>query len=161
MALSDYKIPRTEVPLDAANTVSVRGLNLEDVAFLVQVHKNDIDAVIEAIKGNIEKGSTPEDVAAAVESKGTDVLTSVIQQSPLLVANIISTASDEPDAWETAVKLPVPVQIEILLNVAKLTFNDIDGFKKFVGNVSAVMQSVAKQKPQIGKPATRSTGTTA
>lgn len=157
MALSNYQIPRTTVDIDASNSFVVRGLNLEDISFLVQVHKNDVDSVVSMFQGKLGKDASPEGVAKAVQKNGDAMIVELIQRFPLLIANVIAVASDEPDQWDNASKLPVPVQIEAILAVAKLTFNDVDGFKKFVGNVSAVLQSVAKQKPLM--TATKSTGT--
>lgn len=159
MALSNYTIPRTAVELGDGNSMSVRGLNLEDVSFLVQIHQGDVDNLVAAFRGATKGAKTAEAIAGEVQANGDKMVFALIQQFPLLAANIIATAADEPEAWDTATKLPVPKQVEALIAVAKHTFEDVDGFKKFVGNVSAVLQSVAKQKPQVMK-ATESTGTT-
>lgn len=161
MALSNYQIPRTKVDLDPENSISVRGLNLEDISFLVQVHKNDVDNVVAMFQGKLGKDKTPEGISKAVQDNGDAMLVELIQKFPMLIANVISVAADEPEAWETASKLPMPVQVEAVLAITKRTFNDVDGFKKFVGNVSAVLQSVATQSPQMMKAAKKSTGTTA
>lgn len=159
MALSNYTAPRTVIELGNDNSLSVRGLNLEDISYLVQVHQGDVDNLVSAFRGAVGDAKTADGVAAAVQADGDKMVFSLIQQFPLLAANLIATAADEPEAWDAATKLPVPKQIEALIAIAKNTFEDVDGFKKFVGNVSAVLQSVAKQKPQVTK-ATKSTGTT-
>lgn len=159
MALSNYQIPRTTIPLGNENNMAVRGLNLEDISFLVQVHKNDVDSVVSLFQGKIGKDKTPEGVAKVVQKNGSELIVELIQRFPLLIANVICVAADEPEQWENASKLPMPVQVEAVLAIATHTFNDVDGFKKFVGNVGAVLQSVAKQNPQT-KAAKKSTGTT-
>lgn len=159
MALSTYSTPRTTITLDASNNIAVRGLTLEDISFLMQVHKGDVDTVVEMFSGKLGKDMTPEGVNKAVQAEGDAMILALLQQFPLLAANIIAVACDEPTAWENAMQLPMPKQVDAILAIAKLTFEDAEGFKKFVGNVLAVMQSVAKQKPQKTK-ATKSTGST-
>lgn len=159
MALSNYSIPRTTIALGDGNEISVRGLNTEDISFLVQVHKADVDAVVAMMRGTIKDAKTPDEIAAAVTKQGDETLLLAVQHFPLLIGNIIANAADEPEAWDNATKLPAPVQLEALLAIVRHTFNDVDGFKKFVGNVTAVLRSVS-QKPQAGTTP-KSTGITA
>lgn len=160
MGLKSYTTPRTTIQLDPSNSIAVRGLNLEDISFLVQVHKGDVDAVVEAFKGRVGTDATPDGVTKAVQEQGEAMLLNLLQQFPLLAANVIAVAADEVDAWENAGALPLPKQVEAIFAIAKLTFEDVDGFKKFVGNVLAVVQSVGKQKPRSKTPKTKSTGST-
>lgn len=171
MALSNYVVPRTEVALDATNTISVRGLSLEDITFLVSVHKGDMDALVEmfrtqALAHDVTKAGSKLDPAiidSAVRKSGDKMIQSFLQQFPLLAANVIAVASDEPEAWQVARHLPLPVQVEAILATARLTFEDAEGFKKFVGNVIAVLQSASAHAPQIvdkSKKTKKSTGST-
>ena len=163
MALSDYTIPRTDIK--AGKTVlSVRGLSLDDISFLVSVHKEDVDAIVETFRSKVV-GKTddvsPDTIDAAVRENGDELITAFLQQFPLVAANVISLACDEPEAWKNAQRLPLPVQVEALLSIAKLTFEDAEGFKKFVGNVIAVLRSASAQAPQNKKmKGTKSTGST-
>lgn len=174
MALSDYVVPRTEIKIGIDNSMSVRGLALEDITFLVSVHKEDIDTLIEMFRAksmaHVTNKSAPGGVInpalidEMVRKSGDDLISGFLQQFPLLAANVIATACDEPESWQAARTLPLPLQIEALLSVAKLTFEDAEGFKKFVGNVAAVLRSASAQAPQIvsnsKKKSTKSTGST-
>lgn len=146
MALKTYTIPRLPVLLTEGNEIQVRGLNLDDVSFLVQVHRDDVDKIIAAFRSEVPS-LDPEAVDAAVRERGNAMISVLLQHFPIVAGNVIAVASDEPEQWDVAQKLPVPVQIDALVKVAKLTFNDFDGFKKFLGNVLAVVQS-AKAPPQ-------------
>lgn len=163
MALSDYEIPRTSIRLNEKASVDVRALSLDDVSFLVRIHQEDIEALVSMFQAKVgaKKGNVdPSKVSALVEQAGDKMISSFLQQFPLLAANIIAVASDEPGAWATARKLPVPVQIDALLAVARLTFEDAEGFKKFVGNVTAAMQSASAQAPQVASKTSRKTKST-
>lgn len=168
MALSDYEIPRTTIKLDKRNKIEVRGLGLEDVSFLVRIHKGEVDDLINAFRKkvvnndpakNAEGNFDPTAIDDLVKSGGDDLIYGFLQQFPLLAANVIAVACDEPNSWQTARQLPLPTQVEALLAIARLTFEDAEGFKKFVGNVSAVLSSVRSPAPQkISKKTTKSTG---
>lgn len=172
MALSDYVVPRTEIELQKGNSISVRGLALEDITFLVSVHKDDMDALIEAFRtkalaGTATKAGSAIDPALidkVVRDSSDDMVSTFLQQFPLLAANVIATACDEPGAWAKARVLPLPTQVEVIFAVARLTFEDAEGFRKFVGNVTAVLQSASAHAPQVTNVAKnrlkKSTGST-
>lgn len=171
MALSNYVIPRTDIKIDKSNSMSVRGLCLEDIGFLVSVHRDDVDAIVEAFRGKALKGASantpldPSAIEAAVRDNSDELLSTLLQQFPLVVANVIALACDEPDEWQNARRLPMPTQMEAVIEIARLTFEDAEGFKKFMGNVLAVLRSAGAQAPQLAgkkvKAKTKSTGSTA
>lgn len=167
MSLKNYTAPRKDIPLGNGESVSVRGLNLEDISFLVQVHHADVDRLVETFRGRLQGAASggqvdPAKVEQAIRDNSSGMLVNFVQHFPLLVANVIALAADEPNAWENATKLPIPVQTEAVVEIARLTFEDYNGFKKFVGNVVAAAQSVAKRPPQqnSSKKTTKSTGST-
>jgi len=146
MALKNYTIPRLPVVLAEGNEIQVRGLNLDDVSFLAQVHRDDVDRIIATFRSDVPS-LDPEAVETAVRERGNAMIAALLQHFPIVAGNVIAVASDEPEQWDVAQKLPVPVQVDALMKIARLTFNDFDGFKKFVGNVLAAVQS-AKAPPQ-------------
>lgn len=165
MALSDYTVPRKQVDLGGGNSIEVRGLGMEDVSFLVSVHSDDMDAVVEMFRPKSSGPITPDSIVKkAQEDDG--MIAGLLQTFPLLAANIIAVACDEPDQLSTARRLPLPKQTEALIEIARLTFEDAEGFKKFVGNVAAVLRSATPAAPQIGgaskktKTKKKSTGST-
>lgn len=165
MALSDYTAPRKKIDLGGGNSIEVRGLGMEDVSFLVSVHSDDMDAVVEMFRPNKTSSEkiTPESIVKkAQEDDG--MIAGLLQTFPLLAANIIAVACDEPDQLSSARRLPLPKQTEALIEIARLTFEDAEGFKKFVGNVAAVLRSATPAAPQTGggkkTKKTKSTGST-
>lgn len=161
MALSDYTVPRKQVDLGGGNFIEVRGLGMEDVSFLVSVHSDDMDAVVEMFRPKTSGQITPEAIVKkAQEDDG--MIAGLLQSFPLLAANIIAVACDEPDQLSNARRLPLPKQTEALIEIARLTFEDAEGFKKFVGNVTAVLRSASVKAPparsKAKKKAKKSTG---
>jgi len=161
MALSDYEIPRTSVPLNNGNAIEVRGMSLTDVSLLYRIHEESVDEIVKMFKGKLVGAATPDEIGEAVTNDSKGIVIEFLRHFPLVASNIIALACDEPDAWRKAQELPMPVQVEALVAISRLTFEDINGFKKFVGNALAVIRSVAKETPPAkSKKATKSTGTT-
>ena len=64
----------------------------------------------------------------------------VLQEAPALVADIICRAADEPDAHDRARMLPLPIQLNALEVITKLTFEDAGGPKAFLVSVMSLVQ---------------------
>ncbi len=64
--------------------------------------------------------------------------------APGLVAMIIALGADEPDAQAEAMTLPFSVQMDALTKIARLTFTQAGGPKKFLESVAALMRGVTE-----------------
>lgn len=145
MGLKNFAQARAKIALpggDADNTLSVRALAANDVLAIIYENKSVIEDIMTlADEAGITK-KLPDD-KSLIEFIGT-----VAVRAPYIVASVIAHANDEPDEWENASKLPLPVQTEALIEIARLTFNDRAGFERFVGNVKAALAGVVKRAPQ-------------
>lgn len=118
---------------------TLRGLNPADVtAVLVEVGK-DIAAMFDVAQElqdmNIDK-SNAEMLADQLLMKWPQIVGAVGVHLPHVMAMLIARAADEPDAAQQVQEdYPFPLQFEMLVVIARLTFDSPAGFKKFVGNV--------------------------
>jgi len=80
-------------------------------------------------------------------------LASVLAQTvPDLAAAVIALASDEPDAVDVVRSLPLPVQLDALIAVGKLTFTDEGAVPKFLAGLGGMLRagaSAAKMAPSV------------
>lgn len=120
MSFSDYKPQEITV-----HGVTLRGITADDLTGLVQRH----GALIETwFEGDPDPMHT-------------------INKAPALVADMIACAAGDPNAIETAAKMPLGVQIRALTAVFQLTFDEID-----MGNVFRlfVQTFAGTQQPTTG-----------
>lgn len=126
MALSDLDIPSREIIVGKGSFV-VFGLSLAAVSKLVQSHLADLEILFDMLSqvtaGNTE-GITEDTIKSVISELTTEL--------PHLAANIILLAANETDqkAVDNVLMLPAPIQIDALLAVYSLTFEDIGGIKK-------------------------------
>ena len=137
MSLSNYKAESHEFVLKGGS-FSVEGLSLEHVSVLVREHLPDIEALFELFQ-------TTENIGGADLEP---VIKAVISQAPGFAANVIALASGEPGSAPVAAKLPFPVQVEALMKIGDMTFNEVGGIKKSLELVTALL---AKNKPMLTK----------
>lgn len=131
MALADFDIATEEVALPKGKSFTVRGICLSDISLLLRNRNSEI-------KAYFAKYSQSGGVAPATFS--SELGMSLIDAAPMLVAEIISCAADEPTMVERAAKLPINTQLDALQKIAALTFDAEGGPKKFVEAVISIMQ---------------------
>lgn len=124
----------------------VRGLLPSDIADIVRLagHRiHDILATLDELD-IVKAGGTVEEAADRLIDELPKAISRISMSVPELVALIIAYAADEADpstidyirdTW------PVSVQADALASIARETFVDDEGFRRFVGNVVAVLQS--------------------
>ena len=83
------------------------------------------------------------------------IIPSVGVHLPNLMAQLIARAADAPDEWEMVRDhYSFVLQFDILAEIAKLTFNEPEGFRRFVGNVlllvdlAGTLTSGSKKRPK-------------
>lgn len=135
MALSDLEIQTHEVQVHGT-TISVRGLNFADLSSLIQEHREDLDALI-------NKASERQEEAENAENPQSDqqLVFELIKEVPELAAKVIAHASGEPDKWEHAYRLGFPSQLDLLMAIGQMTFQEAGGVKKFLSDVLSLMQA--------------------
>lgn len=138
MSLADYQPAREKVEFKGGS-VFVRGLSLDDLTVLMRNHLSDIDNLMEIYRRDVRDELA---VAAAIQYG-----VSLAREAPGLVAHVISLAADEPDQVDRARALPLPIQVEILKHVGRLTFEEVGGAKKFFESLQILIASI---RPAIG-----------
>lgn len=129
--LSEYQTPRIDVPLDTSGTVvSVRGLNLDDLALLLQDHLEPISKAMEMYQ------RSKNDIFSNSNFQG--FVLGILKDFPGLVSEVISIAADEPEARK--VKLPLGFQTSAISAVMKLTLEEAGG----LGNLFASLAALAR-----------------
>lgn len=128
MALIDHVTPRMVVPLLAGNTVSVRGINLDDFMALLPNHMEAVSKIAALYAQHKQSVFSPKAFEA--------FLLATAHGFPGLVSEVISIAADEPDTKH--VKLGTSLQISVLSAVMKMTVEEAGG----LGNLFAQLRDV-------------------
>lgn len=125
MALADYQPERRDVLLRGKPLFSVQGLSLEGLALLVRTHLPDFEGIFDLL-------GMGENLQQSVDLSMDRVALRLVTSAPGLTANIIAVASGEDldVAIEHARKLPFPLQLEALIQIGELTFEEVGGIKK-------------------------------
>lgn len=109
------------------NEIKVRGLSLNDLAFIIQDHGKDFGDLFD---GNLS-------------------IAELIPKCPGMVAKIIACAADDPDNWEKVNAYPAGLQIKLV----EVIWNQSMLSKETVGNfISSLMQGVESLGSEIGSP---------
>lgn len=140
MSLSDYS-PEKAVVVFKGGQFEVRGITLDDLAILLRDHLDDLDAIVN-ILGTSMKNGVSQDTMVAV---ATQHALALVREAPGLVARTIAQQSDEPDAVENARKLPPSVQVDALEAIARLTFEEAGGPKKFFERLMKYLPSLTSR----------------
>jgi len=141
MPISDF-VPAVEVVPFPGGTFTVRAISLPDVAILIDAHEYTITSLVEKVQNRRDVISQYGEDEEAFQKVIADLLTELIRESPIVVANLIAICADEPDQMDRASKLPITVQLEALTQIAKLTFTDLASVKKLVADVIAMVRGM-------------------
>lgn len=111
-SLADLRLPteEIEVPGTGGQTFTVRGLSVADASMMLRLHGEALNGVY--AKTVSEDARSPAHIAQLL-----------MQSAPIAVGDIIALAADEPELSDTVRQLPLPVQIEALAAIARLTFH--------------------------------------
>lgn len=117
-------------------SLAVRGLSPGDIAAILSEEEGAIGEVYAAL-------TTPDRDDLLVGEK----IASFLEAMPSLAARIIAHAADMPDEWQEAVGIAAGSQIELLENIAKLTFGSEKTAKKAMEAVRAFAAKAATNRP--------------
>lgn len=134
MALSDIVIPTKTFTFGGAS-FTVHGVTANDVLRMFFEADKDIARILDVL----EQGGVGTDDA-------DKLIAAMLREAPELAARLIASAADEPAAWPTVARLPVSVQLEALLAVWTLTFEEPDALKKFVASLMSLAASAKTLK---------------
>jgi len=133
MSLADFQPERAKVAYKGGD-FDVRGLTLNDVAILLRHHLDDLEALIVVFSRDFDQTA----IVSAVTQHGV----ALIKEAPGLVANLIAIASDEPDEVDQARALSMHTQVNALETIARLTFDEAGGAKKFVESLNHLLRGL-------------------
>lgn len=134
MPLADYQHKRRTIKYDGGE-FDVRGVSLPDLAGLVDRNQAAIDHVAAVVRAQDELNFSDNQAV-------TEIVLDAIRESPYLVADLISSCAEEPEAYQVAFTLPLTVQVEALQAIADLTFTDAAALKNLVAAVKKLLQGM-------------------
>lgn len=156
MALTDYQVECRDVVVKGKPLFTVQGLSLEGLTVLVRTHLPDLEHIFNLVVAGGDFGET-------LDASFDNIALSLVANAPGLTANIIAVASGEADieaATDAARRLPFPVQMDALIHIGELTFEEVGGIKKCgeaLATILAQLQVGRKLKAQAASSSTTTT----
>ena len=129
--LKDYIAAKRTIAFEGGS-FEVRGVSLPDVSAIITGHREAVDRIATIIR--MRDQLNLDDLTAVIE-----IMVDIIKESPYLAADLICSCADEPDAYASAFRLPLTVQIEALRTIGELTFADAVALKKLVADARVLM----------------------
>ena len=142
MSLKNFEIARKEVSY-RGQALQVRGFSLNDISMCMRDYLPELAKLFDMY-------SVEEQRDNALQESAKFAIT-IVRESPLLVARMITMAADDDsdESFDIALKLPITFQVEVLRVVFELTFEEAGGAKKFIDSLVATVQAQAP-KPKQG-----------
>lgn len=143
MQLRDFQIPRSRITLPGKAVdgerpyFEVRGLCLEDMTFLISQHLGPITRALKMYQ------ESREDILKTGNLQG--FVMALARDFPELAAEVISAATDAPDAEtkKIARALPISVQIAALTEITRLSLEDAGGLKNLLAEMQQSLKDAA------------------
>ena len=133
MPLSNLVIP-TYTLRHRGEEITLHGLSFNDITSVLLRRRED---VIEAWSEFERRTSDGSDLEAY-----QPFALHMLKAFPALVAEIIAISADEPEAVEQAAGLPGPVALEAILNIGRLTFEDVGTVQNFLRNLAEMFNGL-------------------
>lgn len=129
MALSDFKVPTQTITAGGGQSFAVRGISADDLTFLLTRHPNELQTVIDQFM-QMSNDKLSDD--NAMSEFLLTFLPKIAMSFAPLVQSIIACASDDTGeaALAAAKRLPLSVQVDALVAIFNLSFEDPTGIKK-------------------------------
>lgn len=145
MSLKKLRLPHATVEFSGGD-FTVRGVSLRDLALLMRHHRPAMTKLFDELKAGKNMALDATLILALGES--------AISAAPELVSDLIALAAGDTDAEsrEIAQRLPFPVQLEAIKQIAFLTFEGEDGLGKLAETVVHMAQSVSSAVTELQKP---------
>jgi hypothetical protein len=159
----DFSFETHDLQSKGQTIATLRGISADDISILLTQETENVEKIFNTIENHMADTSShvnvddPAEVAAALQAQAKPMIDAVLRQAPRVLSKVIAIAADDLDAWQSVVKWPVPMQLEALTQIMRLTFTDGADFRTFVGNVVGLAQMV-RGEPAATKPVLRSVG---
>lgn len=141
----DFQVERKEVKWNGQVAGTVRGLTPHDIMTVIAENPQDADTVLSLLEDDVDLGAdkSADELASSLEGAAKASFGKVLAKAPNIVAKLIAVACDSPDQWEIVRdRFVLPLQFDMLQDVARLTFVDPPGFRRFLGNVMALVGAI-------------------
>ncbi|QPZ53275.1 tail protein [Achromobacter phage vB_AchrS_AchV4] len=142
MSLKKVVLPKELIDIPGSEPFAVRGISMADISVLLNQHKSLLESLYQRFTADGVTTSTMDANA---------IMRDIAATAPALVASIICLAAgdgEDVEALVVAASLPLPVQIEALEKILKLTFQREGGVGKFLETVT---RAVAGLNLQVAK----------
>lgn len=144
MAISDFTPERREIQYRGKPLFVVEGLSLDTLAVLVRTHMPDFEGVFDILAQQGTEGNFMDQVGP--------IAIGIASQAPGLAANIIAACQKDEPLTEALVsatrRLPLPLQIEALCQIASLTFEEAGDIKKSMESLLVMMAKMRMAPPK-------------
>jgi hypothetical protein len=119
---------------------TVRAISVGIIAELMSSPEgSEMFSVVDAIQTAIDASSSDGDAAALSRA-----VAEIASKLPALVAKAVALCADEPDAWKTVLRLPVPVLLDTLLTIGRLTFHDAAAVANLQTGINTIMSTAMR-----------------
>lgn len=153
MPLATYKPPTFTIKLGPNNSFQVRGLTGSHFSMLIESNLDAFEVIFGVFDEAMKSADNPDKLTS---DNIQSWLVQVIKNVPRLAPSVIAFATDEDSSFEDklngAMSLPMPLQIEAIMEIARLTFDEVGGVKKFISQIrSLVPAKIAGKKTTLAK----------
>lgn len=130
MGLSDYKIAKEEVSLSGDQSLKVQGLGVDAIVAMVRTQGDVMRNLYDkAMEGNLSADNME------------DLLETLLDEGPTVVALMIAFGCDEPEEWEKCADMPFADQVKLVETIVQLTFVSEGGAKKVLEIITRALPS--------------------
>jgi hypothetical protein len=158
MPLLTYTPLTKTIPL-GENSFVVRGLSLDEISILVQSNIDGVEEMFTQLEIAIDQTKKKTMDEAGMKSLALNLIRTVPSFASAAIALAIDEEGSYQDKLRASSRLPAPVQIDALLQIGSLTFEEAGGVKKFSENLGA-MWGKLKPPPAIKSEKVRSSAST-
>lgn len=136
MALSDITFDTSIIVVNSKQSFTVRGICADDLQFILSRHPTELQVMINQF---MQLASDKLDNDSALAEFLKDFLPTVATSFGPLAQSIIACASDDTGEKALAVtkRLPLPVQIDALFEIFRMTFEEPTGVKKLLAALNS------------------------
>lgn len=134
MALADIQQETYEVKMKGGSFV-VTALSFNTLSVLIKTHLAEMEEIFDVVAPDLDTDSPIN--AEALARK-------LVTEAPGLAANIIALAAGEPDYAGNAARLPFPVQMDTLIEIGRMTFEEVGGIKKTMTMILTMLSETKK-----------------
>lgn len=158
MGFSNVVIPREVVSISENSSFEVRGLSFDDVSRIVVKHAAVASGLFAQFMARVE-GQGDDLATIDLKSIGKDL----IGDAPAVVIDIILLAGDSENESDRKVvqSLPVPVQMDALNRIGRLTFTSEEALGKMLEMVIGTMDSAMRAGQSLNRPSLNGAGSSA